>query len=66
MKGWKTKVGLLLIAVGEATKGLSATMAAPELAPEIYLKIGEVLVYAGGIMTAWGVAHKIQKAGEAK
>ena len=52
MKGWKTKVGAVLIGIGASLQSLGY----PEYA-ELLMRIGEVF----GII---GVAHKIEKAGK--
>ena len=51
MKGWKTKVGASLIALGELVQAI---------VPE-YSDVGSFLKTMGSAVTAYGIAHKIEK-----
>lgn len=56
MKGWKTKVGALLIGASQVVPlaGLSADMTT---------NVTHVLVGLGGLFSVWGIGHKIEKNG---
>jgi len=57
MKGWKTKVGTILAALGGILEG------APGLFPYQEL-VGKILLAVGASLATWGIAHKIEKAKE--
>lgn len=61
MSGWKTKVGAILLGVSGLLKTLADSLGAPELT--VY---AEIFAAIGGPLTAVGVAHKVEKAGEKK
>ena len=55
MKGWKTWLGMSLVAVGTAMKAFEG--AVPELAV-----FSELLIGLGAALGGVGIAHKIEKA----
>jgi hypothetical protein len=63
MKGWKTKTGLILIALSEVVKQITTQPAFVEYAGTMYM-VSQILTTLGGIMTGWGIAHKLEKAGK--
>jgi len=52
MTGWKTKVGALLVSLGEVL-----VQSVPE-----YEWVGRIIEGIGGGLIAWGLGHKIEKA----
>jgi len=60
MRGWKTKLGLVIVAAGEAVRQLTQldVFGAHGDVAEVGAKF---LIAVGGILAAWGVAHKIDK-----
>ena len=69
MKGWKTKMGLGLIAIGEMLQQIGGggvpdvDIGIPtEAVTGLTAHIGGILVIVGGLFTAYGIAHKVDRA----
>jgi len=61
MKGWKTKLGAIFVAVGGACLAGAKVIPDPVVAPWLTF-VGVVLTTMGGGTAAWGLGHKIEKA----
>jgi len=60
MTGWKVKTGTFLVSLGPVLLGASEIAPNPEL--ESWFKfIGTLITGFGTALTAWGIAHKIEK-----
>lgn len=60
MKGWKTKTGAIIGAIGVTITGASEMVPIPEISP--WLKFaGFLLTGIGGALATWGIGHKIEK-----
>jgi hypothetical protein len=65
MKGWKTKTGAALLAIGSVAPGIADACPNPEMATWI-LFAGKLLQGLGAALTAYGIGHKIEKASNGK
>lgn len=63
MKGWKTKWGAIILLAGQTVTG-AADIAPDPTAAEWIRFAGKILTGIGTGLTAWGIGHKIEKAGE--
>ena len=63
MKGWKTKTGAIIAAVGGALLAVADICPKPEWIPWVKFA-GTGLLSVGGSLGVVGVAHKIEKTGK--
>lgn len=63
MKGWKTRYGSILLTAGTVILGASDVV--PDPTAKEWIKFaGTVITGVGTAMAAWGIGHKIEKAGD--
>ena len=62
MSGWKVKTGSIVGATGMALVGVGDVAPTPEMAVWVVF-IGKLLAGLGGALAAFGLGHKIEKAG---